>query len=498
MRARQQCTRAGSSGSHETAGALLRGMHELGLPCFELESASLRMLHTPGELYAALLAGAQAATRRVSLASLYLGTGPLEHALVAALATGGPAAAASHGSLASGEAGASSGGGGGGGGGGAARQVHVLLDYHRGTRLVTGGNSLATLAPLAACPGATVELFAPPPPRGALPRLVAPLLPQRLAALREVLGVRRMLLRSPAHTPTPNPKPNPNQVLGVQHMKAAVFDDAVLLTGANLSAEYFEARQASSQPTPTPTLTLNPTPTPTPTPTLTLSRQDRALLISDAPDLADFVCALLRGVGACGARLEPRPAAAAAGGGGGGGYLPPAAVAVDAAELAEAVEAVMVRARAASPPPPAGAAQRGGCWLLPSVQFAPAGLTLQAESTTWLLSAAAPAAAAAAAPAAAAAAAPHGTPHGALRAATPPPRALPLLLSSPYLNLPPQFADALLPPAPAPAPAPDAATAGCVKAAAPARLVVAASPYASSFHRAGELKGLEPYPYPQP
>ena len=48
--------RAGSSGSLETAGALLRGMHELGLPCFELEPASLRVLHAPGELYAALLA----------------------------------------------------------------------------------------------------------------------------------------------------------------------------------------------------------------------------------------------------------------------------------------------------------------------------------------------------------------------------------------------------------------------------------------------------------
>ena len=56
MRARQHCTRACSSGSLETAGALLRGMHELGLPCFELEPASLRVLHAPGELYAALLA----------------------------------------------------------------------------------------------------------------------------------------------------------------------------------------------------------------------------------------------------------------------------------------------------------------------------------------------------------------------------------------------------------------------------------------------------------
>ena len=172
MRARWRCTQAGRSGSLETAGALLRGMHELGLPCFELEPASLRMLHTPAELYAALLAGAQTATRRVSLASLYLGTGPLEHALVAALATGG--------------------GGGGGGGGGAARQVHVLLDYHRATRRVTGGDSLTTLAPLASCAGATVELFAPPPPRGVLPRLLAPLLPPRLSALREVLGVQHM------------------------------------------------------------------------------------------------------------------------------------------------------------------------------------------------------------------------------------------------------------------------------------------------------------------
>ena len=57
------------------------------------------------------------------------------------------------------------------------------------------------------------------------------------------------------------------------------------------------------------------------------------------------------------------------GGAGAGGYLPPAAVAADAAELAEAVDVVMRRARQTSSPPPAGAAPRGGCWLLPSVQL---------------------------------------------------------------------------------------------------------------------------------
>ena len=48
-------------------------------------------------------------------------------------------------------------------------------------------------------------------------------------------------------------------------MKAAVFDDTVLLTGANLSAEYFEARQDRALVIPTP----NPNPTLTLTLTLT-------------------------------------------------------------------------------------------------------------------------------------------------------------------------------------------------------------------------------------
>ncbi|EOD06506.1 CDP-diacylglycerol-glycerol-3-phosphate 3-phosphatidyltransferas-like protein [Emiliania huxleyi CCMP1516] len=35
----------------------------------------------------------------------------------------------------------------------------------------------------------------------------------------------------------------PREVVGVQHIKGAVFDDDVLLTGANVSADYFSARQ---------------------------------------------------------------------------------------------------------------------------------------------------------------------------------------------------------------------------------------------------------------
>jgi hypothetical protein len=40
--------------------------------------------------------------------------------------------------------------------------------------------------------------------------------------------------------------PLPSQVLGVQHIKGAAFDDDVLLTGANISADYLSNRQVSS------------------------------------------------------------------------------------------------------------------------------------------------------------------------------------------------------------------------------------------------------------
>lgn len=45
------------------------------------------MEHSPAALYAAILDGVKAAKHRVSLASLYLGNGPLERAFVAELSS---------------------------------------------------------------------------------------------------------------------------------------------------------------------------------------------------------------------------------------------------------------------------------------------------------------------------------------------------------------------------------------------------------------------------
>ena len=435
----------------ETAGALLRGLDQHELPCFELPPSSLSVLHSPDELYSTLLRGASGATRRVSLASLYLGVGPLERALVDALVSGA-----------------------------AGRRVHILLDHHRSTRAerqmgqspppqpptqqpMQRTSSLTTLAPLLGCADATVHLFCPPTSPAV--RLAAPWLPPFL-----------------------------REVFGVQHVKAAVFDDAVLLTGANLSRDYFT------------------------------TRQDRYMLIEDAPRLADFVCDLLEAIGSCGTRLQPHHAHAHAHArqaeeGAGAAQAaqlqqpppppsspPPAAAPADPTALAAATARVMRAARAASPPPPDGAAPRDRCWLLPSLQLASAGLEQQAASTRWLLGTAAASASSASD---AEAHPPPSESHndGAPRPSPPPPRALPLLLSSPYLNPPPQYAAALLTP---PSPSSYSASAsscssssahaeradgGTANAAQPPRLLLAGSPHSSSFHGAAGVRGLVPQVY---
>lgn len=38
--------------------------------------------------------------------------------------------------------------------------------------------------------------------------------------------------------------PRVNEVIGVSHVKAYIFDDDVIISGANLSSDYFTVRQA--------------------------------------------------------------------------------------------------------------------------------------------------------------------------------------------------------------------------------------------------------------
>ena len=52
------------------------------LPTFWVKTSDLTILSTPQEFYGTLLEHSRTATQRVSLASLYMGTGTLEQALV--------------------------------------------------------------------------------------------------------------------------------------------------------------------------------------------------------------------------------------------------------------------------------------------------------------------------------------------------------------------------------------------------------------------------------
>ena len=133
------------------------------------------------------------------LASLYWGVeAPHERALLASLA----AAAASRPEL----------------------RVTVLLDALRGTRPVPDGrggvtSSAAELASaLSSARNAHVALFHAPALRGPLARA--------------------------AHALPPRAK----EIAGVCHVKAAVFDDDALWTGANLAETYLTNRQARTQP----------------------------------------------------------------------------------------------------------------------------------------------------------------------------------------------------------------------------------------------------------
>ncbi|KAJ2713471.1 CDP-diacylglycerol--glycerol-3-phosphate 3-phosphatidyltransferase [Coemansia spiralis] len=146
----------------------------------------IRVLREPQEFYRELLRGISQAQRRICLSSLYLGTQETE--LVAAL----DQALARNPAL----------------------EVHVLLDCLRGTRLDSAGASSATLlAPLVAAHGrdrVRVSLYHTPALSGVSKRTW----PQRF-----------------------------NEAFGLQHIKAYVFDDSVIVSGANLSRDYFTNRQ---------------------------------------------------------------------------------------------------------------------------------------------------------------------------------------------------------------------------------------------------------------
>ncbi len=162
----------------------------------------MRVIRTPDDYFKTLKRQVWFSRKRIVLASLYLGTGRLEKGLVSCL----------HGALNNWDI--------------EGLRMRILLDYCRGTK---GGaeNSSCTMLNglLKRAHPAEVYLYHTPLLRGF------------------------WKLAMPARW---------NEVFGVQHMKVAVFDDAVLISGANLSESYFT------------------------------DRQDRYVLVEKAPGLADF------------------------------------------------------------------------------------------------------------------------------------------------------------------------------------------------------------------
>lgn len=153
-------------------------------PCFPINAAKINIITDPKKFYDTLYENFTNANRRISIASLYLGTGSLERKLLQVTKVN----LEKQDSL----------------------KFKVLLDYQRGTRGEV--NSVSLLKEFVDdIPGqCSVSLYQTPRLHGVWSKV----LPSRY-----------------------------NELLGLQHMKLYISDDSVLLSGANCSNDYFQQRQ---------------------------------------------------------------------------------------------------------------------------------------------------------------------------------------------------------------------------------------------------------------
>ncbi|XP_055953911.1 CDP-diacylglycerol--glycerol-3-phosphate 3-phosphatidyltransferase, mitochondrial-like isoform X1 [Argiope bruennichi] len=154
-------------------------------PEFCISSKNIKVLKEPSEFFEKIKELSRNSTKRITLASLYIGTGPLEKELIAAVNEG---LQKSQGNL----------------------QVKILIDYTRGSR--GSENSRTLLVPLIKDYPSQVEvsLYHTPKLRG----FIKWFLPERW-----------------------------NETIGLSHLKVYLFDDTLILSGANLSDQYFCNRQ---------------------------------------------------------------------------------------------------------------------------------------------------------------------------------------------------------------------------------------------------------------
>ncbi|KAB0793573.1 hypothetical protein PPYR_13193 [Photinus pyralis] len=154
-------------------------------PCFPVRAENITILTEPQQFYDTLIEKCRGAKERVTLSSLYVGTGQLEQNLVQALMDND--------NFQNGTA-----------------KINILLDYTRGSRYKN--NSRVILKPLLQRndQNCHISLYHTPILRGLKKKWV----PDRW-----------------------------NELFGLQHMKLYIFDDTLLISGANLSNDYFTNRQ---------------------------------------------------------------------------------------------------------------------------------------------------------------------------------------------------------------------------------------------------------------
>ncbi|XP_032359080.1 CDP-diacylglycerol--glycerol-3-phosphate 3-phosphatidyltransferase, mitochondrial [Etheostoma spectabile] len=213
----------GSAGAQGTDGLCshFRWMAE-NVPAFRVPGTHIHILTSPDQFYQTMKARIKTAKRRVVMASLYLGTGQMEQELVDCMEE------ALQRSQENSDA--------------PDLKVSMLLDYTRGSRGQV--NSRTMLLPLLQrfTSQMRVSLYHTPDLRGLLRLLV----PQRF-----------------------------NETIGVQHIKVYLFDDSIIISGANLSDSYFS------------------------------NRQDRYVLLENCSEVADFFSDLVEAVGDVSLQLQP-------------------------------------------------------------------------------------------------------------------------------------------------------------------------------------------------
>ncbi|KAK7571086.1 hypothetical protein V9T40_014690 [Parthenolecanium corni] len=170
---------------------LLNSIQSIGLwlssstPSFPVSGDQVSILHHPDEFHQTLIDLCSQAKRRISLVSLYLGVGEKEQKLVNAIQFRSQIV-------------------------GSSLKIKVLLDAVRGSRGETKTSRTMVLPLLKENPSSQVALFHSPKLKGILHTL----LPTRY-----------------------------NELIGLQHIKLYIIDDTVIMSGANLSHDYFTNRQ---------------------------------------------------------------------------------------------------------------------------------------------------------------------------------------------------------------------------------------------------------------